>query len=108
LPFEAEQIGSYWSRATQVDVVAVNWSRKQILLGECKWGATQVEAEALKDLIEKKAPLVRRALSDEGEGWKVSYALFGRWGFKANIGALAEKQRCLLVDLKRLDHDIGR
>ena len=108
LPFEPEQIGSHWSRATQVDVVAVNWSKKKILLGECKWGATQVELEVLTDLIEKKTPLVQRVLPDEGEGWKIRYALFGRWGFKADTRALAEKNHCLLVDLKRLDHDIGR
>ena len=57
--------------------------------------------------IEKKTPLVQQGLPDEGAGWQVSYALFGRWGFKADTRALAEKHHCLLVDLKRLDHDIG-
>jgi AAA+ ATPase superfamily predicted ATPase len=108
LSFEAEHVGSFWSRATQVDVVAVNWPKKQILLGECKWGAGQVEAGVLRQLIDQKAALVLQALPDEGAKWTVTYALFGRSGFKANTRLLAEKEHCLLVDLAQLDHDIGR
>jgi AAA+ ATPase superfamily predicted ATPase len=108
LPFEVAQVGSYWSRTTQVDVVALNWPKKRILLGECKWGATAVEADVLTELLETKTPLVLRALPDDGAGWQVTHALFGRLGFKASTRALAEKRGCILVDLKRLDHDIGR
>ena len=75
LTFEAERIGSFWSRTTQVDVVAVNWPKKQILLGECKWGAGQIEPEVLQQLIDKKSALVLQALPAEGAKWAVSYAL---------------------------------
>ncbi|MBK7181328.1 MAG: hypothetical protein IPH82_29815 [Chloroflexi bacterium] len=36
--------GSFWSKQAQVDVVAVNWRSKEILLGECKWGQQDVGA----------------------------------------------------------------
>jgi AAA+ ATPase superfamily predicted ATPase len=107
LSFEAEQIGSFWSRKTQVDVVAINWAKKQILLGECKWGAGQIEADVLRQLIDLKTALVLQALPDKGANWTVSYALFSRAGVKAPTRSLAEEAHCLLIDLAQLDHDIG-
>ena len=39
LPLIPQTVGSHWAPDAQVDVVAVNWQDKAILLGECKWGA---------------------------------------------------------------------
>lgn len=36
LLFAPEAVGSHWSRRVQVDVVAINHQRREILLGECK------------------------------------------------------------------------
>jgi hypothetical protein len=36
LPFEVHKVGSHWSRRVQVDIVAVNWTERTILLGESK------------------------------------------------------------------------
>lgn len=36
-PFLPERVGSFWSRQVQVDLLAINWRTKDILLGECKW-----------------------------------------------------------------------
>lgn len=36
LPFLPERIGSYWSRQAQVEVLAIGWRTKDILLGECQ------------------------------------------------------------------------
>jgi len=38
LPFMPDRVGSHWSKDAQVDVVAIRWNEKQILLGEAKWG----------------------------------------------------------------------
>jgi AAA+ ATPase superfamily predicted ATPase len=46
LPFVPELVGSHWATDAQVDVVAINWRERAILLGECKWG---VKAVALSD-----------------------------------------------------------
>ena len=43
LPFLPEIVGSHWAPDRQVDVVAVNWRERAILLGECKWGVKAVE-----------------------------------------------------------------
>jgi hypothetical protein len=36
LPFMPEVIGSHWSRKVQADVVAINWTERAILIGQCK------------------------------------------------------------------------
>ena len=38
LPFVPDRIGSHWAKDAQVDTVAIRWDKKQILLGEAKWG----------------------------------------------------------------------
>ncbi len=106
LPFTVEEVGSHWSRQVQVDVVAVNWSKKAVLIGECKWGTDAVSQETLKDLIENKGPQVLGALPDEGERWAVYYAAFSRAGLTPTARELAKAQRAIAVDLMQLERDL--
>jgi hypothetical protein len=39
-----------------VDVVAIAWREKQILLGECKWGGRPVSQAVVTELVERKTP----------------------------------------------------
>lgn len=103
LPFEPEEVGGHWSRQVQVDVVAVNWRQRAILLGECKWGGERVGRALLKDLVETKTPRALAALPDKGTDWTVHYAFFARAGFTEAAQAEAEQHQVTLVDLKRLD-----
>jgi AAA+ ATPase superfamily predicted ATPase len=106
LPFEPEEVGSHWSRGVQVDVVAVNWRQRAILLGECKWGEERVGRALLRELIETKTPRVLAALPDTGTGWTVHIAFFARAGFTEAAQAEAEGHPATLVDLERLDTDL--
>lgn len=99
LPFQPELVGSHWSKQAQVDVVAINWRERAILLGECKWGARPVGETVIRELIEK-APKVVPA-----EGWQVHYAFFARAGFSQAARRQAEAIGAHLVDLKRMDQD---
>ena len=108
LPFEPEEVGSHWSRQVQVDAVAVNWRRRSILLGECKWGTDQVGQDVVREMIERKAPLVLQVLPAAGEGWTVQYAFFARAGFTEAARSLARTHGALLVDLDRLDRDLDK
>ena len=54
LPFSPEAVGSHWSRRVQIDVVAINWQTRDILLGECEWGQRPVDRQVARDLIERK------------------------------------------------------
>lgn len=103
LPFEPEAIGSHWSASVQVDVVAINWREKQILLGECKWGSDGIDRQIVRELIEQKTPKVMKGLPGGGVGWSVHYAIFSRGG--VTPAALAELRKFdgISVDLGMLD-----
>ncbi len=107
LPFAPDSIGSHWSSKVQVDVAALNWKTHDILLGECKWGMEQVDRQVIRELIERKTPLVLKDLPGAGAGWKVHYALFGRSGFTPAATAEMGQAGGVLVDLKTLDDLLG-
>ncbi|MCB0032319.1 MAG: hypothetical protein KDE28_30625, partial [Anaerolineales bacterium] len=71
-----ERIGSHWSRNAQVDVVAINWRTRQILLGECKWGQGEVDAAVMQTLVARTDRVLPAQIS-----WQVQYVLFARHGF---------------------------
>ena len=106
LPFEPQEVGSHWSRRVQVDVVAINWQERAILLGECKWEADRMSRDVIRELVEEKAPQVLRDLPGAGEGWTVHYAFFARAGFTGAARALAQPCNALLIDLERQDRDL--
>jgi AAA+ ATPase superfamily predicted ATPase len=107
-PFLPQQVGAHWSSDAQVDVAAVNWQDKALLLGECKWGTDPVGCQVVTELIEDKTPKVRATLPDKGEGWTVYYAFFARAGFTDAAQAEAQAYGALLIDLATLDRDLAR
>jgi AAA+ ATPase superfamily predicted ATPase len=97
LPMAPEVVGSHWSANAQVDVAAVNWHDKAILLGECKWGVDAVARPVIRELIAKAPKVI------PGEGWQVHYAYFARAGFTDAARQEARTVNALLVDLETLD-----
>jgi hypothetical protein len=111
LPFAPEIVGSHWANDAQVDVVAVNWREKAILLGECKWGVHAVGPDVVRDLVEKAPKVVAKCASasgagDETEAWRVHYVFFARAGFADSARAEADAADAQLVDLMQLDADL--
>jgi AAA+ ATPase superfamily predicted ATPase len=100
LPLNPDLVGSHWSPKAQVDVVAINWPEKLILLGECKWGTKSVGRTVIRELIEKTPKVL------PGEGWGVNYAFFARAGFTATARKEAQRVDAILVDLETLDVDL--
>ncbi len=90
----------------QVDVVAVNWAERAILLGECKWGTDAVDRAVVRELLEVKTPKVLRELPEEGVGWQVNHAFFARAGFTEAARTEAGSAGAQLVDLEMLDSDL--
>lgn len=103
LPFVPERVGSHWSAEAQIDVLAINWRLKHILLGEAKWTQGSVSRNVVRELVSKAESVV----PDAGEGWTVHYAFFARTGFTDAAAAEARRHGALLVDLKRLGKDLG-
>lgn len=102
LGFIPETIGAHWGEGGQVDVVAVSWTQKQMLLGESRWGNDPAGPAMLQELMVKAKRVV------PGQDWQVRYAIFSRSGFTASARQGAETVGALLVDLEALDAAIGR
>ncbi len=102
-----ETIGSHWDRMVQVDVVAINWTEKRLLLGESKWQPSAVSRKVVQDLVERKTPKLLQSI-DKADQWQVQHACFGRGGFTDAAQDYARQNRVELVDLVRLDRDMGQ
>jgi AAA+ ATPase superfamily predicted ATPase len=103
LPFVPERVGSHWSSDAQVDVVAINWRQKKILLGEAKWTREPLRRSTVRELVDK----MPRVVPEEGAGWTVTYAFFSRSGFTDASTAEARGVDALLVDLDDLGRGLG-
>lgn len=107
LPFSVEQVGSHWDSQVQVDVAAINWRQKSILIGEAKWRTDPLGQAVVRELIEEKTSKVKVSLPDVGTGWRIFYAFFSRAGFTESARQMAEEHQALLVDLNQLDEDLA-
>lgn len=99
LTFLPERIGSVWAKDVQVDVAAVSWRTRDILLGECKWGTADMGREVIRALAAKTGRVL------PGKGWQVHYVYFARQGFtaaEAEAGGLDAK----LVTLEQMESDM--
>ncbi len=106
LPFVPEIVGWHWSRRVQIDVVAVNWQARQILLGECKWSHQAVNRKVVRDLVERKTMHLMRDLPDEGKAWQIYYAIFSRTGFTKAAAKELKEHNGVAVDLSVLNLEL--
>lgn len=96
LPFVPDQVGSYWDRQTQVDVVGLNWDQKTALLGEARWTSRPLGPQVLEALQAKSTAVLPAA------DWHVHYALFSRSGFTEPLIIRAQNEGVWLVGLTDL------
>ncbi|MFN8493349.1 MAG: ATP-binding protein [Caldilineaceae bacterium] len=107
LAFPVEQVGAHWGGDVQVDVVAIHWREKQLLLGEAKWQMDTVDRTVLRDLTERKTARLLKLLPDGGAGWQVHHTLFARIGFTEGVRNEANLSHVRLVDLNQIDTDLN-
>jgi len=105
LPMTPEFVGSHWAADAQIDVVAINWYDRTILLGECKWGVDPVARAVIRELVDKASKVVPSG-SEGSPAWQVYYAYFARAGFTEAARTEAATVGALLVDLEMLDADL--
>lgn len=98
LSFQPELVGTHWDRQVQIDVVAINWRSRDILLGEAKWTEEPIRRRIVTELIEKTDKVV----PNDGHNWHVHYAFFSRSGFTDAAAAEAHLHSSHLIDLDRL------
>lgn len=103
LGFVPSQVGAHWSRKVQVDVVAADHATRNLVIGECKWGAAPVEVSAVQKLLEHTGPRLLGELPDGGDGWLPSYVFFARGGFTEGASRALAQVGAEAVDLDGLE-----
>jgi AAA+ ATPase superfamily predicted ATPase len=99
---EYSLIGRWWGykrddtgrKPVEIDIVALDETKKNILFGECKWTDNLVDVEVYKQLLEN-SKLVNWFNSERNE----KFALFAKKGFTSKMKALAKKENVLLFTL---------
>jgi len=81
IPFPVQEVGSWWARGAQVDVVGVNRADHRVVFGEARWRSTPVTIADLHALMEKGLLW----LKGDTARWDVHYAFFAR-----NVGQVEE------------------
>lgn len=98
LPFVPDDVGRAWNPRAEIDVLAVNWKRWSVIVGECKWTRQKMGVAELQSLQERAAKLERIG------GFKMQYALFSKSGFTTQIPTEDRKNLLLFqgTDLRRV------
>jgi hypothetical protein len=59
LPFEFMDIGRWWHKTEEIDIITLNQEKKEISFFECKWSSLDAkEAQLILSELERKAALV--------------------------------------------------
>ena len=74
IPFPVQEIGSWWTRGAQIDVVGVNRQNRQVIFGEARWRSSNVTTKDLEILIEKGLIW----LKGDTARWEIHYAFFAK------------------------------
>ena len=88
LSFLPDQIGGWWNKDTEIDVLAVNHSEKIALIGECKWSIHPVGTGILEDLDHKA-----QVLREDHDIQHIQFAVFSRSGFTPELKETAGRNK---------------
>jgi len=89
-----DKVGRWWYQDTEIDLVAINADKNEILFAECKWQDNVSPPQVLSEL-KKKSGLVRW----NNKNRKERYAIFARSFQKIDLG----EDNILLFDLKEIE-----
>jgi uncharacterized protein len=116
LPFSILEVGSAWLGAIDVDVVGLNWEKREIILGCCLWRDEPADVGDLQELVGKTSTIVPA----KGK-WSVAYIGFAANGWTPGAhsyangitrsGAFGENWKPVwskLLDLQTVDDDLVR
>lgn len=101
LPFVPEHVGSHWGRGIQIDVAAIHWAERWLLLGESKWGLERLHAGDIREFGDKAARFVAQTFP----GWSVQLCFFARAGFTEAARAEGARTGVRLIPLGELESE---
>jgi len=85
LPLYPDQVDSAWTKDAQIDVVGVNFMKKHLILGECKWTSQREKASVLRELVERKT----EKIIPQG-AWQLFYLGFSKEGWSKQAISYAD------------------
>jgi len=85
------EIGRWWDRNTEIDLVGIDKEEKRILFGEVKWSGKAVGTDILRSLREKGN------LSQWSNFEKIQYVIFSRSGFTEALMNEAKSDRSVIL-----------
>jgi AAA+ ATPase superfamily predicted ATPase len=97
LPFLPENIGAWWDRDAEIDVLAISRTEKKALVGECKWSIKPIGVNVLDDLKQKAQAFLR-----SGDVERPYYALFSRSGFTPALETQAQDDDVMLFNVDQI------
>lgn len=81
-----QELGRWWYREDEIDIVGLNEKEDMILFGECKWSKNKVGVKLLEDLKEKTGKVHWK-----NDNRKEVFYLFSRSGFTEELMDLGKK-----------------
>lgn len=93
-PFEYERLGRYWDKNVEIDIMALDYQKEDVLLGEIKWQNKPVGIKTLNKLKEKSEKI--RILSD----YRKYFLLISKSGFTPSFKKMAGES-VRLIDLRK-------
>ena len=85
LPFHFTNIGRWWNKTDELDIMATDREKVNFLLGECKYKNSAVGLSDLTKMQEKFTPKAKNS--------RVYYWLFSKSGFTAEVMRIAAVQK---------------
>jgi len=95
--FPMDAAGRWWNRKEEIDLVAINEERREILFGEAKWSTRPVGIDVYTDL-KRKAPFVDWHNCERTE----RFCLFSKSGYTKDMREIARKERVILFQRDQL------
>ena len=89
LPFYFTKIGRWWDKGSEIDIMAIDSNKQNILLSECKYRNSVVTLSELNALRGKFIPDDRKS--------KVYYYLFSKSGFSDEVVSTAKSDGVMIV-----------
>lgn len=85
-----DEVGSWWYQEHEIDIIARNKHRDEVLFGECKWTNEPLNIGDLQNLL-----FVARQVKIEAK--KTSYAFFSKSGFTKEAYSYAKENPSIIL-----------
>lgn len=94
LPFHFSKIGRWWNKTDELDIMAVDYTKQNYILGECKYKSSAFTAYDLKNMQQKFKP--------KKENAALYYWLFSKNGYTKDVMEAAAEQALQLITLDEI------